>query len=122
VRALGDQVFVQGSAFTEFHPDAVSAEEDVIVTKRRNSALSGTDLEAVLRSLGVEHLALAGVMTSGVVLSTVRQATDLDYQLTVVEDLCLGINAGVQEVLMMKIFPLQANVVSSERFRDGLKG
>jgi nicotinamidase-related amidase len=43
---------------------------DVVVLKRRVSAFTGSDLEVVLRALGVDHLVLTGIATSGVVLST----------------------------------------------------
>ncbi|HEX5554366.1 MAG TPA: isochorismatase family protein [Chitinophagaceae bacterium] len=38
----------------------------------------------VLRSLGITHIVLAGIATSGVALSTLREAADKDYQITVV--------------------------------------
>jgi nicotinamidase-related amidase len=74
----------------------------------------------VLKSLGVGHIVLAGVLTSGVVLSTVREAADLDYVITVLEDLCLDVDAEVQDVLMKKLFPLQGTVVTAEKFVEGL--
>jgi nicotinamidase-related amidase len=115
VRSLGPDTFVDGSDFTAFHPALgdISPTKDIVVTKRRNSALAGTDLEVVLRSLGVQHLIVAGVMTSGCVLSTVRQAADLDYKVTVVENLCMDRDEDVQEVLMRKVFSAQGDVVSA---------
>ncbi|MEU4657413.1 isochorismatase family cysteine hydrolase [Streptomyces sp. NPDC023723] len=93
--------------------DAVRPREgDIIVTKRRVSAFSGSDLDLVLRSSGVDHLVLTGIATSGVVLSTVRQAADLDYELTVLSDACQDIDSEVHRVLMEKIFPQQAEVVT----------
>ena len=59
-------------------PDAVApAPGDVVVTKRRVSAFAGSDLGVLLRARRIEHLVLAGIATSGVVLSTLRQAADL---------------------------------------------
>jgi nicotinamidase-related amidase len=52
---------------------------------------------------------LAGVTTSGVVPSTVRQA-DLGYQLTVLSDGCLDADPEVHRVLTEKVFPRQASV------------
>ncbi|KAL7909563.1 Isochorismatase hydrolase [Trichoderma velutinum] len=121
VKSLGEEVFVEGSSFTELHSEVRPEADDIIVVKRRNSAFSGTDLEVVLRSLGIQHLVLAGVMTSGAVLSTVRQGADLDYEITVVEDLCLDINVDVHDVLMKKIFPLQGSVINSEQFLNEIK-
>ncbi|WP_370466733.1 cysteine hydrolase family protein [Streptacidiphilus sp. PB12-B1b] len=47
------------------------------------SAFTGSELEVVLRSPGAIRLVLAGISTSGVVLSTVREAADRGYRLTV---------------------------------------
>jgi nicotinamidase-related amidase len=49
---------------------------DIVVTKRRVSAFSGSDLEVVLRAQDISHLVLCGIATSGVVLSTLREAAD----------------------------------------------
>src|SRR5260370_22115041 len=55
----------------------------------------GTDLETLLRANGIDTLVLAGVHTSGVVLSAVRHAGDLDYRLVVVRDCCADPDAEV---------------------------
>ncbi len=86
------------------------------MTKRRVSAFSGSDLEVVLRSLEVRSLTLAGIATSGVVLSTLRQAADLDFGLTVLRDCCLDPDDDVHRVLMEKVFPRQATVESAAQW------
>jgi nicotinamidase-related amidase len=85
---------------------------EVTVTKRRVSAFTGSDLEVVLRGRGISHLVLAGIATSGVVLSTLRQAADLDYQLTVLADGCLDADPAVQQILLGTVFPRQAEVTT----------
>ena len=82
------------------------------------SAFSGSDLDVVLRSLGVDSLVLSGIATSGVVLSTLRQAADLDYRLTVLTDGCTDRDPEVHRVLMEKVFPRQASVVSVAEWAD----
>ncbi len=94
--------------------------EDVIVTKRRVSAFTGSDLDVVLRAAEVDSLVLAGIATSGVVLSTLRQAADLDYRLTVLADGCLDADPEVHRVLTEKIFPRQADVISIAGWTAGL--
>ncbi len=89
---------------------------DIVVVKRRVSAFSGSDLEVVLRGQGVSHLVLTGIATSGVVLSTVREAADKDFQLTVLSDLCADFDPEVNAVLLEKVFPRQAEVISSEEW------
>ncbi|CAI8905680.1 cysteine hydrolase family protein [Chryseobacterium sp. IT-36CA2] len=93
------------------HPELIPEEQDIVITKRRISAFTGSDLEVVLRGLDIQHLVLTGVSTSGVVLSTVREAADKDYNLTVIEDCCKDGDEEVHNVLMRKVFPRQADVI-----------
>ena len=89
---------------------------DVIITKKRVSAFTGSDLEVVLRSLEINHIVLTGLATSGVVLSTLREAADKDYDITVLSDCCADVDEEVHRVLTTKIFPRQAEVISSEEW------
>ncbi len=104
--------FADGDPGSAIHPALAPGSGDIIVTKRRVSAFAGSDLEVVLRAGGLDHLVLAGIATSGVVLSTLRQAADLDYRLTVLADACLDADPEVHRVLTAKVFPRQAEVVS----------
>jgi nicotinamidase-related amidase len=107
-------MFASGSAGTEIHSAVAPARGDVIVTKHRVGAFFGTDLDMILRANGIDTLVLAGIATSGVVLSTLRQAADADYRITVVSDCCADRDAEVHRVLTEKVFPRQARVVSCE--------
>lgn len=93
------------------HPAVAPEPGEVVVTKRRVSAFAGSDLDVVLRAGAVEELVLCGIATSGVVLSTLRAAADLDYGLTVLRDACTDSDPEVHRVLMDKVFPRQAEVV-----------
>ena len=95
------------------HPAVAPAEGEVVVGKHRVNALYGTGLEVALRANDVHSLIILGYATSGVVLSTVRYASDLDYNLFVVEDCCSDGDAEVHDFLAGRIFPRQAEVVQS---------
>jgi nicotinamidase-related amidase len=114
--------FTEGSSGIEVHPGVAPKPGEVVVTKHRVNAFAGTDLEMVLRANGIDTLILAGLATSGVVLSTVRHAADADYRLVVVEDCCGDRDAEVHRVLMDKVFPRQATVVKADQVSSALKG
>jgi nicotinamidase-related amidase len=97
---------------TRVHPDVAPEPGETVVTKRRVSAFAGSDLEMVLRAGEIDHLVLTGIATSGVVLSTLRQAADLDFGLTVLADGCLDADREVHRVLTQKVFPQQAEVTT----------
>ena len=93
---------------------------EVVVIKRRVSAFTGSGLEVVLRSQAIEHLILTGIATSGVVLSTLREAADRDYRLTVLSNACLDADPDVHRVLMEKVFPRQAEVMTVQAWQQSL--
>ncbi|HEY6410520.1 MAG TPA: isochorismatase family cysteine hydrolase [Ktedonobacteraceae bacterium] len=105
----------------EIHPAIAPQPTDIVVTKRRVSAFSGSDLDVVLRAQDISHLVLCGIATSGVVLSTLREAADKDYQLTVLADGCVDSDEEVQRVLLSKIFLQQAEVVEASAWTAKLK-
>ncbi|MBO0779069.1 MAG: cysteine hydrolase [Ktedonobacteraceae bacterium] len=111
----------EGAPGAEIHARVFPLPGESVVTKRRVGAFSTTDLETILRAQGVRRLILMGIATSGVVLSTVRWAADMDYELVVVEDCCADRDEEVHRVLTQKIFPRQASVVSAQEVVEGLK-
>ncbi|KAM0430043.1 hypothetical protein ACHAPT_006049 [Fusarium lateritium] len=119
---MGEGMFTERHPSVDFDPAVAppAGSKDIVVTKKRTSAFVGSDLEVVLRTLKIDTLALAGVATSGAVLSTVRQAGDLDFVITVVEDLCLDRDEEVHRVLTAKVFPRQATVASSKEWIESL--
>lgn len=104
-------LFVMGSASAEFH-SAIMRPGELVLYKQRVGAFSENHLDLVLRSRGIEHLVLFGVATSGVVLSTLRRAFDLDYRSVVLKDACFDADPEVHRVLTEKVFPKQAVVMT----------
>ncbi|MEN3177640.1 cysteine hydrolase [Gluconobacter sp. OJA] len=103
-----------GSEEMQIDASLAPHEQDPVIIKHRIGAFSGTDLDMILRANGIQTVLLAGVTTSGVVLSTFRQAFDLDYNVVVVEDACADSDANMQAFLMEKLIPPIGSVVTSE--------
>jgi len=105
----------------EIHNSVTPKAGEVVVTKSRTGPFSTTEIDEVLKKQGINTLALMGISTSGCVLTTVRWASDIDYKLVVLSDCCADQDDEVQRVLMGKLFPRQATVVSSEEFIGALE-
>jgi nicotinamidase-related amidase len=105
---------------TQVHASLEPLASEPVIIKRRVSAFSGSDLDVLLRGAGADTLVLAGLATSGVVLSTLRQAADLDYHLTVLADACADPDPEVHRVLTEKVFPKQAEVTTADEWIKGL--
>src|SRR5947209_3995966 len=111
----------EGVPGAEIHTSVFPLPGESVVTKRRVGAFSTRDLEIILRSQGITRLILMGIATSGVVLSTIRWAADMDYEMVVVEDCCADRDEEVHRVLTQKVFPRQASVVSAQEIIERLK-
>jgi len=103
--------------FIKIHPTVAPNQDEITVIKRRVSAFTGSDLEVVLRAKGIKNLVLTGIATSGVVLSTIREAADKDYGLTVLADCCADGDEEVHRVLTTKIFVRQADVLNVDDWK-----
>jgi nicotinamidase-related amidase len=104
----------EGTPGAEVNAKVAPQPVDIVVSKRRVGAFSTTDLETVLRAKNIDTLVLFGISTSGVVLSTVRWAADMDYRMVVVADACADRSEEVHRVLTEKVFPWQATVVTAQ--------
>jgi isochorismate hydrolase len=65
------------------------------------------------QELGINTLILAGISTSGVVLSTVRDALDRDYEIYVLADIIAGHDPQLHDVLVERLLPRSVNMIDT---------
>jgi ureidoacrylate peracid hydrolase len=82
----GVEPLIRGSWDADICAELAPRPGEVIIDKNRFDAFLYTELDTVLRALGVHRLLVSGVVTSVCVESTVRSAQQRDYQVTVAED------------------------------------
>jgi nicotinamidase-related amidase len=107
------QEFFQGSS-GGIHPVLGPKPDDIVVVKHRVSAFAGTDLHMILRAREIHTMVMFGIATSGVVLSTLLEASDADYRLVVIEDCCADLDTELHSALIRRLFPARADVMSAE--------
>jgi nicotinamidase-related amidase len=118
--AQAGRAFHADAPATAIHERLAPEPGDVVVRKVRVGAFSTTDLDAQLRERGLDTLILAGISTSGVVLSTVRDASDRDYRVLVLRDVSADPQPDVHEFLTTRVFPNQAEVLTIGELEDRL--
>jgi nicotinamidase-related amidase len=79
---------VEGSKEAEFLEELAPQPGDVVISKTSVSAFTSTNIDWQLRNLGIETLIATGIVTSGCVELTMRDAADRGYRGVVVEDGC----------------------------------
>jgi nicotinamidase-related amidase len=103
------------------HERLTPQDGDIVVRKVRFGGMSTTDLDQQLRERGITALVIAGVSTSGVVLSTVIDAADRDYQLYVLSDGVDDPDTEAHNVLLQQVFPSRAHVIDTNELRTLLE-
>lgn len=98
---------------TAVHERLAPQADDIVVRKTRHGALSTTDLDRRLRARGITTLLIAGVSTSGAVLSTVLDAADRDYRLRVLADCVADPDPAAHDVLLRRVLPTRAEVTTA---------
>lgn len=84
---------------------------DLFYACPRASVFYGTALDADLRTRGVSTLVMAGISTTGVVLSSVAWASDADYDVRLVKDCCYDPDRDAHEALLRSGFGGRVQVV-----------
>jgi nicotinamidase-related amidase len=111
-------LFIKGTDSAKTHPSLYRA-GDTVLYKNRVSAFAGSPLGLILQAQKIENLVLMGIATSGIVLSTLRQAGDMDFRCVVIKDACFDRDAEVHRVLTEKVFAAQAVVLTADDFLTG---
>lgn len=98
--------------YSSLAPRAGNPREFVVKHSRVN-AFFGSQLEEVLRVLGVSRLLVAGVATHSVVESTVRHAVDMGFEVDVVADACSAADPAVHRASLHSM-SLIAQILDAE--------
>ena len=85
-RMKTSRCMIAGTWQTEIASALGPAPTDYVIPKNRSSAFYGTQLQPLIRSLGVRRLTISGVSTSCCVESTARDAVERGYAVTVAAD------------------------------------
>lgn len=98
----------------QFHPDVAPISGELVIRKTRVGAFSTTNLHQLLQQQDISHLIIAGIATSGAVLSTVRDAADKDYGMTIASDACADRKEAVHSFLLEHILSKNCDVQTTE--------
>jgi ureidoacrylate peracid hydrolase len=77
---------VAGSPGAAIFPEIAPRDDEIVIPKHRFSAFYGTDLEIILRGLGVTTVVITGVTTENCCHATARDAFFRDFQVVFLSD------------------------------------
>jgi gluconolactonase len=112
---------VRGGWGAEPAPGLEAHDGDFVVEKMRMSAWQDTQLEAVLKGLGVDTIVVSGAWTNMSVEHTARTGADKGYTVVLPEDCCSSMNAEWHQAALSYALPNVATVTTSSVVQGALE-
>lgn len=89
-------------------------QDEIVVTKTTDSALTGTNLRLVLANMGITHVVCSGIFTDQCVSSTVRSLADESFDVIVIDDACAAGSMELHVSELERIHMIYANVMNTD--------
>ncbi len=110
---------IMGSVQTEIIPSLLAEGDYVIDNKKRLDCFMGTDLKALLDTLGIENICFMGINTNTCVLNTAFTAFNMDYRVIVMSDCVASMYGEDLHVLgLQNVTRCLGWALSNEEFKD----
>ena len=114
---------IEGTVGVNFRPETQPRDGDFVVRKRRYSGFFATDLDLLLRGLGVDTLLICGFVADVCVHRTAVDAHQYDYRIFVARDGTIGTSAEAGRAALSAIDYLQnGSIGSSQDLVAGMRG
>jgi len=127
-RDVGWKQVVRGLAVPKSSKEAELLEEvapagdEIVISKSSSGAFAVTNLDRILRNLGVTTLLFTGTSTGGCVESTARDALDLGYDVVIVSDGCADSTRQAHQLALGRMAGAGAQVRSTDDVQSALVG
>ncbi len=89
-------------------------DDEIVITKTTDSALTGTNLRMVLHNMGIKNVVVAGIFTDQCISSSVRSLADESFNVVVVEDCCAAATDELHRNELLSINMIYCHVVELE--------
>ena len=100
------------AAESQIYAKVAPLENEIVVLKTTDSALTGTNLRLILTNMGIENVVVCGIFTDQCVSSTVRSLADESFNVVVVHDACAAATMELHEQELCIINNIYCQVLS----------
>ena len=120
---VDSNAFVQGEWGAQIVDDLKPAPEDIVIEGKCGlDAFASTNLDFVLRSKGIQTIALAGFLTNCCVESTMRSAYERGYEVVTLTDCVAATSAAEHDNAIAFDYPMFSKPMTGDQFTATLTG
>lgn len=110
-----------GDTWGDIVPELAPMEDEIIIRKTTDSALTGSSLRLTLFNMGIDTVVVTGVLTDQCVSGTVRSLADESFKVWLVEDACRASTAQIQANELEILNNIYCHVVTTDEILEALK-
>ena len=110
-----------GDPTAEIVPELAPQEDEIVVTKTTDSALTGTNLRLILHNMGIDTVVVTGVLTDQCVSGTVRSLADESFKVWLIEDACRASTQQIQDNELEILNNIYCHVITTDECIEAIK-
>lgn len=103
-----------GSKDAEFLKEVAPVDDEIVIDKTASGVFNSTNIEYVLRNLGINGLYIVGVYSNECVSTAIRDACDLGFHVTLISDACATVTAELQRATITTMKDRYARVLTTD--------
>jgi len=103
-----------GSKEAEIMPQVAPVGDEIVINKTASGVFNATNIEYILRNLGVDGLYIVGVYTNECVSTAIRDACDLGFHVTFIPDACATVTPELENATYTTVKDRYARVLTTE--------
>ena len=120
LHASAGMLYPPGAAGTDFFPQSAPADGEIVLTKSCSGIHVGTPIDRILRNLGIKRVLVVGFYTDQCVSTSVRDLSDLGYEVEIIEDAINAMSPERHEKALLGIKNLYANCETTDSLLERL--
>jgi len=114
-------LLVPGDPWGDIVPELAPVEDEIVITKTTDSALTGSSLRLILRNMDIDTVVVTGVLTDQCVSGTVRSLADESFKVWLIEDACRASTAEIQANELEILNNIYCHVISTNEALEALE-
>lgn len=109
-----------GDPRADIVPALAPVEDEIVVTKTTDSAVTGTTLRLMLHNMDIDTVVVTGVLTDQCVSGTVRSLADESFKVWLIEDACMAATEEIQAHELAVLNNIYCHVITTDELLDAL--